>query len=192
MDAFVDYYELLQISPRAEFATIQRVHRMLAARYHPDNRESGDIDVFLVLEEAYKVLSDPQLRAEYDTRRAAQEALPNPVFEAGEFVIGAEAEANRRLGVLCLLYNRRRTMPDQPSMSVLDIETRTSLPREHLDFTMWYLREKSYIRRDDNTNEFAITADGAEFVEKHSTENRIVHKLLQPAGTARNHATGAR
>ena len=33
--AFVDYYELMQISPNAEIETIQRVYRMLAARYHP-------------------------------------------------------------------------------------------------------------------------------------------------------------
>jgi curved DNA-binding protein CbpA len=189
LDDFVDYYELLQISPRAEFATIQRVHRMLAARYHPDNIESGNLEIFLVLEQAYKVLSDPERRSEYDARREVQESLPNPVFEAGEFVIGAEAEANRRLGVLCLLYNRRRTSPDQPSMSVLDVEARTALPREHLDFTIWYLREKSYIRRDEETNEFSITADGAEFVEKNATESRIVHKLLKPA--CRGHADTA-
>ena len=31
---FVDYYELLQISPNAEPETIQRVYKMLAQRYH--------------------------------------------------------------------------------------------------------------------------------------------------------------
>ena len=30
---FVDYYELLRVSPGAEIASIQRVHRSLAARY---------------------------------------------------------------------------------------------------------------------------------------------------------------
>jgi len=34
---FVDYYELMQISQNAELPTIQRVYRMQAARYHPDN-----------------------------------------------------------------------------------------------------------------------------------------------------------
>ncbi len=38
MEDFIDYYELLQISPNAEPQTIQRVYRMLAARYHPDTR----------------------------------------------------------------------------------------------------------------------------------------------------------
>jgi len=60
--AFVDYYELMQISPNAEIETIQRVYRMLAARYHPDNPETADADRFMLLNEAYGVLSDPDAR----------------------------------------------------------------------------------------------------------------------------------
>jgi curved DNA-binding protein CbpA len=63
---FIDYYELMQISPNAEPATIVRVFRMLAARYHPDNRETGQLPVFHRLMEGYKILSDPVQRAEYD------------------------------------------------------------------------------------------------------------------------------
>jgi hypothetical protein len=46
-ETFVDYYELLRVSPGAELESIQRVHRALAARYHPDNTETGDIERFL-------------------------------------------------------------------------------------------------------------------------------------------------
>ena len=59
---FVDYYELLQISPNAEPETIHRVYKMLAQRYHPDNPETGDIDRFLLLNQAFETLSDPGLR----------------------------------------------------------------------------------------------------------------------------------
>ena len=34
-----DYYEALQISSNAEPETIHRVYRMLAQRFHPDNKE---------------------------------------------------------------------------------------------------------------------------------------------------------
>ena len=57
---FVDYYELMQISPNAELDTVQRVFRMLVARYHPDNPHTGDINKFLLLRQAYETLSDPQ------------------------------------------------------------------------------------------------------------------------------------
>ena len=42
----VDYYEFLQISPKAEPATIQRVYRYLAGRLHPDNLQSGNTEMF--------------------------------------------------------------------------------------------------------------------------------------------------
>ena len=56
---FIDYYELLQISPNAELETIQRVYKMLATRYHPDNPETADQDRFVPLTHAYETLSDP-------------------------------------------------------------------------------------------------------------------------------------
>jgi DnaJ-class molecular chaperone len=61
-----DYYETLQISPKAEPDTIHRVYRLLASRLHPDNRETGNADRFQAVHEAYAVLSDPQRRARYD------------------------------------------------------------------------------------------------------------------------------
>jgi DnaJ-class molecular chaperone len=53
-----DYYEDLQISPNADMEMIERVFRILAKRYHPDNNESGDTEKFNVLYNAYEVLSD--------------------------------------------------------------------------------------------------------------------------------------
>ena len=43
---FADYYEDLQISPNADLDTIERVYRLLAKRYHPDNQTSGSIEKF--------------------------------------------------------------------------------------------------------------------------------------------------
>src|SRR5437867_786576 len=68
-EAFVDYYELLQISPNAETDTIHRVFRIMAARYHPDNMQTGDSEKFLLLTKAYETLSEPATRAAYDLRR---------------------------------------------------------------------------------------------------------------------------
>ena len=175
----VDYYELMQISPNAETATIQRVYRMLAARYHPDNPETGDTDKFVQLQKAYEVLSDPELRAAHDALLAQQSGEPLPVFEMKEFVVGVDAEMNRRLGMLCLLYNRRRSTAERPGLSVLDMEGKMALPREYLEFTIWYLKEKDLVRRDESTSEIMITSKGIDFVEQNLPANRIVHKLLK-------------
>ena len=61
-----DYYELLQVSDAAEPETLNRVYRMLAQRYHPDNRETGNEARFRAITEAYQVLSTPEKRAQYD------------------------------------------------------------------------------------------------------------------------------
>ncbi|MGI9072507.1 MAG: J domain-containing protein [Bryobacteraceae bacterium] len=57
-----DHYEFLQISPNAQLETIHRVYRFLAARFHPDNPETGDPEKFLLLNRAFDVLSDPEQR----------------------------------------------------------------------------------------------------------------------------------
>jgi hypothetical protein len=62
----LDCYEAMQLSPNADAETISRVYRLLAARYHPDNRETGDSEKFIRLSEAYQILSDPEKRARYD------------------------------------------------------------------------------------------------------------------------------
>jgi curved DNA-binding protein CbpA len=179
VDEFVDYYELMQISQNAETQTIQRVYRMLAARYHPDNPETGDTDTFVLLKQAYDVLGDPDQRAAYDKLWDKQRNQPMPVFEMKEFVVGIDVEMNRRLGILCLLYNRRRESPDHPGLSLLDMESRMSVPREHLEFTVWYLRDKGYACRDESSSEILITSDGVDFVEANLPSSRIVYKLLK-------------
>lgn len=172
-----DYYEFLQISPKAEAATIQRIYRFMASRFHPDNPETGDPEKFLQLKHAYEVLADPQSRAAYDAKHETSEIRPNPIFEMAEFVNGIEGEVNRRLGVLSLLYNKRRTNSESPSISLYDLEKRMGWPREYLDFTTWYLRNMHYITREDNSD-FGLTALGVNYVESNYTQLPMLQKLL--------------
>jgi hypothetical protein len=65
-DSHLECYEVMQLSPNADAETVSRVYRMLAFRYHPDNKESGNSEMFLRLSEAHQILSDPEKRANYD------------------------------------------------------------------------------------------------------------------------------
>jgi hypothetical protein len=123
------------------------------------------------------VLSDPARRAAYDDIHQARHAQPLPVFGLKEFAEGLEGEVNRRLGILSLLYNRRRTNPDNPGISVLEFESVMAFPREHLEFAIWFLREKQYIR-PGNTSDYLISATGVEYLESEIPSNGVLSKLL--------------
>lgn len=172
-----DYYEFLQISPKAEVATIHRVYRFMAARFHPDNPEAGDPERFLLLNRIYEILSNPERRAEYDASRQERETEQDPLFEVSAFVTGIEGEVNRRLAILALLYNKRRTNPQDPSFSLWDLERKMAMPREYLDFATWYLRSKNYITIADNSD-FALTALGVDYVEANAGKDSMLKKLL--------------
>ena len=177
---FVDYYEMLRVSPGAELESIQRVHRALAARYHPDNLETGDLERFLLVNEAFKILSDPEKRKEFDANYKAKKENPMPVFLTKEFTEGVDGEINRRMGLLCLLYTQRRTNSLQPALSVLEIEQLMFIPREHLIFTVWYLKAKRYIIQDDRSS-LMITSDGIDFMETNLPEHKTMFKMLEAA-----------
>ena len=177
-----DYYEALQISPNADPETIHRVYRIMASRFHPDNPVTGSVDRFLQLREAYQTLSDPALRTAYDANHRILQAEPLPVFWQKSFVDGIEGETNRRLGVLSLLYHRRRVNDNKPGVSLMELEQRMAFPREYLNFALWYLRSKGYIALLEDNSDYAITSAGIDFVESCSVKNKVIRELLT-AGT---------
>lgn len=162
----VDYYEVLQISPNADPDTVQRVFRLLAQRFHPDNTESGDPDRFRALHEAYSVLSVPEKRAQYDVHHQAlrQERWRFAAMAQGSTDV--EIEQQLRCTVLEILYARRRAEPGNPAFSPYELSQLTGQPREHLEFTVWYLIQKKFVTRDDQSR-LTITADGVDYVEQN-------------------------
>lgn len=164
-DPTTDYYEILQISPNAEPETIHRVYRLLAQRLHPDNTETGNAAQFRIVTEAYQVISEPEQRARYDVVHARQRQERWKLVASNDRAENDfEAEHLVRLTVLEVLYTRRRIEPDSPAMSPLDLETLIGRAREQLTFTIWYLLQKKYVTRADNSM-MVITAEGVEYLE---------------------------
>src|SRR5215475_2011260 len=172
-----DYYELLQISPNAEPETIQRMYRFFAARFHPDNPETGNDEKFFVLTQAYAVLSSPERRAEYDAQRKTDVPSEASAPVGIDFMDSVKGELNRRLAMLSILYFQRRANPYAPEVSFLEIESRLGLNRELLQFTVWYLTSKGYVGRSDSWD-FILTADGVDFVETQRANLPVLNKLL--------------
>ena len=182
-DGTVDHYETLQLSPNADADTVQRVYRLLAQRFHPDNQETGDASRFRTICDAYNVLSDPVRRAEYDVAYQRERQARWRLVDTGSRAENDfESEHVTRLTMLEVLYTRRRVEPSTPGLSLLDLEGLIGQPREHLEFTTWYLVQKGFVKRGDSS-ELAITADGVEYLEQNYRAATARRRL--PAATER-------
>ena len=166
-----DYYDVLQISTNAEPETVNRVYRMLAQRYHPDNQQSGNENRFRKVTEAYSVLSDPEKRAKYDVLHQKQrDDRWRLVASGAQSENDFEMEQIVRLSILEALYTKRRLEPMSPGIPFRDFEKMTSRAREHLEFTIWFLLKKKFVEYDDKSS-LSLTVEGAEYLEQSYRTN---------------------
>ena len=178
-----DLYDTLQISATAEPETIHRVYRLLAQRYHPDNAETGNDARFRALTDAYHTLSDPERRAAYDIVRAGKMRHRTQLVAAVESDNDYEVERLLRLTVLEMLYNKRRIEPEKPGLSPLELEQMIGRPREHLEFSTWFLVQKKLVSRSDNSS-LVITAEGVEYLEQNQGDTLKRRRLTAGSSAA--------
>jgi curved DNA-binding protein CbpA len=184
-----NYYEVLQLSPNAAQLVITKVYRLLAAYYHPDNKQTGDEEKFKQVLKAYEVLSDPARRSKYNLEFLGQSAdhgntsVPTDKkpswFQTRDGLKGKLAnfengnsnpesngsERGLRELMLLALYDIRRSNPRNPEISLLVLSELLGCPIEGLEFSNWYLREKGLIQISESAD-FSITIDGVDYVEK--------------------------
>ena len=166
---FIDFYEILGLDPDADSRAIEYAFRTLARRYHPDNNETGDREQFELILRAHDTLRDPVERVRYDLehdRNVRRETIiiEERVDDAG---VGDDLEIQRRM--LTLFYGRRRRDVREPGIGNAELASLLGHAMEHIEFNLWYLEEKRWIRRLE-TGVFAITAEG---VDRASAEHEI-------------------
>ncbi|HSH76028.1 MAG TPA: DnaJ domain-containing protein [Longimicrobiales bacterium] len=156
---WVDHYEALQLSPSADPETVERVYRLLAKRYHPDNKVSGDAERFKEIREAHDVLSDPDNRASYDASYETERKQQWQIFDQAN--ASGDRDDDQRLfqGILSLLYIARRRDPERAGMAPAHLERLLGVPSEHLTFPLWYLKKRNYVEILEN-GLMAISVDG--------------------------------
>ena len=157
--AFVDHNEILQLSQNADAETLERVYRMLAKRYHPDNGETGNVDRFADLQRAYAVLSNAEARASYDVQYDENRALRWKIFDQESAAEGPEHDRRLFHGILSLLYVARRHDPLRGGLGPMFLEKTLSVPQQHLAFPLWYLKQRGWLEVLDN-GQLAITVSG--------------------------------
>jgi curved DNA-binding protein CbpA len=185
---FVDYYEDLQVSPNADLETIERIYRLFAKRYHPDNSISGDAEKFSIITEAYRLLSDPEKRAAYDVKYEEEKIRQYKSVSNISPSEGFETDQKIRHQILSILYIERRREPFESGVGLWRLEKLLGWPEKILDFHTWYLKEKGWIQLTE-TGGYSITASGVDVVEENDLVLGQDRLLPDPRETSENSKT---
>jgi curved DNA-binding protein CbpA len=180
---FQDHYEVLGIDPKTALDIIQEVYPGLAQKYHPKNAETGDEEKFEAVNLAYEVLSDPVLRKEFDKIKGIGNEETIPKFSGLDFFVSLGREACLRSAILCVLYDRRRSTPSRPSLSMRHMEMILSATTDEIFFALWYLKERHLVGSDDKSS-LQISAEGMDFLEANRPSPEIVMPLIKQAAVA--------
>ena len=96
-----NYYEILEVNPRASEEVIKKAHQVLIKKYHPDlyvgvEREKAE-EKIRNINEAYKILSDGFLREQYDKELQKEEDIYNQrVYKQKEKNTNYKADTKKR------------------------------------------------------------------------------------------------
>ncbi|UCI17636.1 DnaJ domain-containing protein [Mesorhizobium sp. B2-1-8] len=178
---FIDFYEMLEISPNANSETIERIFRHFAMRYHPDNQVTGNESRFSDILEAHNTLKDPVKRAQYDIQYKAHLNLRAELADQASNTKNLDRDSAFQAKVLSLLYAKRRQDVNNPGIGDDELERMSGCPREHLEFHLWYLKAKGWIARTENGT-FAITVEGIDRVNSEHHRDAATTRLLDHAG----------
>jgi curved DNA-binding protein CbpA len=164
-ESFLDYYELLQVSPNADEDSIHRVFRHLAKKYHPDNPSTGNGERFNLLVDAHRTLTDSETRAAYDVKYQQNwDRKWKMTAEASDPQGFADDEIMREQ-LLSLCYVQRRRNMRKPGIGEVELSRLIGSPHELVEFHVWYLKQKGWLELTDN-GLLVITALGVDQVEQ--------------------------
>jgi curved DNA-binding protein len=161
---FQDHYAILGIEPGSDAAAVQAAYTRLSEKFRPDNPQTGDPEKFEAVNNAFEVLSDPDLRTAFDRLKGVAE--PKPQFSGRAFFDALKHGGDLRAAILCILYDRRRTQPVKPGLSIRNLEGMLTTTTDDLNFALWYLKQRVLVANDDKSS-LQITVQGMDHLESN-------------------------
>ena len=133
-----NYYALLGVLRDASPEEIKRAYYEAAQRLHPDkNKVAGETELFLGVQQAYEVLSNPQRRTQYDATLGDGEVPVSPVEWKAVYSRPNLVHLTEPQLIYVLVEVAPRTVTDKPAAPPLNIclvlDRSTSMGGEKLD-----------------------------------------------------------
>ncbi len=133
-----DYYTLLGVFRDATPEEIKRAYFEAAQRLHPDKNEApGETEIFLDVQQAYDVLSNPEKRTEYDALLAPEDSKRSPIVQRVLYSRESVVRLNEPQLIYALLEWKPRQNEqevDSPPLNIcLVLDRSTSMKGTNID-----------------------------------------------------------
>ena len=177
---FQDHYKILGIDPKSTLDVIQLAYNALKAVYAPNgtgpNHEKLD-EITLAIE----VLSDPVGRKMFDSVRGGDEER-DISFSGMDFFNSLQSERDRRMTMLCVLYDVRRQNPRVPLLTMRQFEQIVDMTEEQIQMALWYAKTLGWVSVDDKSK-MQISAAGMDFLQANAPDPATIWPFLKnPSG----------
>lgn len=179
--AFIDYYHVLQVNPGCDGKILESAYHYLAKMYHPDRTGMADTTKFSEIVQAYKVLRNPDQRAEYDLLYSQYRGARFTAASSEELGVeerAALSDADDHARILMYLYRKRRENAQDAGVVAYYLQDMLKCSDEHFEFHKWYLKEKGFVVLTEQGT-LAITIQGIDHVISMSRTAKA-EKLLIP------------
>jgi curved DNA-binding protein len=178
---FIDYYSILLVHPSCDSEILDSAYRHLAKLHHPDHTGSDDTSKFDEVIKAYKILRNPDQRAEYDVLHAQNCRQDwNKFSSSSESRIDEESalsDAESHEKILNFLYDKRRQQAKQAGVVAFHLQEILNCSDDHFEFHKWYLKEKGFITLSEQGT-LEITVQGVDHIISTSRTTRVAKLLI--------------
>jgi len=179
---FQDHYEVLGVDHKAGSDAIQISYARLADKYNPRTGAMPDVEKYESILLAFEVLSDPELRGDFDKLKGIGEE-DKPKFSGMPFFEAYQRDTHLRIALLCVLYDRRRSKPFTPALSMRHLEAIFGASTQELNLALWYLKQRELVLADDKSS-LQITVNGMDYLEANPPSPESVMPMIRAAGLA--------
>lgn len=168
----INHYQLLGIPEDADSRQIKAAYRSMAKRFHPDANKGSEAaaELFRKLNEAYRILSDEQLRKVYNQHVTPQRATPVPRPQPRKAAKpDPQQKFNRFLNsLLDAIFEAPETTPTEPLRQAAPAPQKTTHNvRRQPDFNFYYS-----LAKEQEKEGYRCDADGIYRREPKRAKNR--------------------